>query len=353
MAEAKPKSLVTGSTGFMGTRMVEILHQAGHDILATDLAWCYEKDDKKRGRFPSVLKELGVKFIASNMTDSASLKDLVKDVDYVFHIAAIFNYTAPYELLYKVNVEGTRHLCEYLLLSKKLKRLVLWGAGGVYGFVKKKDLPITEDMPHNPPNDYLRSKSEQEKLVMEMGANKGLPYSIIRPTTVYGPRAVYGGGQLVMMAATQKVSVMPMNFKFRIPFVHVDDVCRAALHLATNDKAKNEAYNLNDDSQMTYIDYFKYMAELRGNKFVLLPFPVFPELIKPLAIPAVKLFQSIHRKLSELPAPIEAPSLEFLGRDFTYSNQKLKDTGYKFVYPDARDGLKDTVIWYEKHGWIK
>jgi nucleoside-diphosphate-sugar epimerase len=348
---AEPLSLVTGSCGFIGTHMVEVLHEAGHKIRATDLASAYERDDKKTGRFPSVLKKLGVDFIPSDMTKRHTLKRLVKGVDYVFHIASVFSYSAPWKTLESVNVHGTRNLCELLVKEKSLERLVLWGAGGVYGFPREGMLPITEDMAPDPPNDYLKSKWTQEFLVMEYGKRRGLPYSIIRPTTVYGPRAVYGGGQLLMTAAGMKLASAPANFTARIPFIHVKDVCKAALFLTEKPEAEGEIYNVNDDSRMTNLEYFEFVAKEMGNHFIKTP----PVPIEPLRLlltgvaTAIKLFSDYVTPLS---VPLEADSVQYLGRDFIFSNEKLKALGYKFVYPDARDGIRDTLHWYKENGWI-
>ena len=128
----KPRSLVTGSCGFMGTHMVEMLVAAGHEVIATDLESAWADDDRKAGRFPSVVKAAGVQFIASDLTKPETLDPLVKDLDYVFHIASVFSYSAPWSVLRHVNVDGTRALLDKLLVaSPNLKRIVVWGAAGL------------------------------------------------------------------------------------------------------------------------------------------------------------------------------------------------------------------------------
>src|SRR3989338_9621553 len=140
-----PLSLITGACGFMGTHMVEILHEAGHRIRATDLSQSYESDNLNTGRFPSVLKKLNVEFIPADVTDRAAVGRLLDGVEYVFHIAAIFSYSAPWDLLHRVNVEGTRHLLECLKEIPTFKKLVLWAAGGIHRMPHGlQDLPITE-----------------------------------------------------------------------------------------------------------------------------------------------------------------------------------------------------------------
>ena len=147
-----------------------------------------------------------------------------------------------------------------------------------------------------------------------------------------------------------KVGAVPMNWNERIPTVHVDDVCKAAIFLAQKEDAVGQAYNLNDDSELTYVDFFKHLAQLSGSKFVLLP-PVPVKPIRFVASEAARALQTIADHLS-IHSPLEADSVDYLGRDFQYSNQKLKDLGYTFTYADAKEGLSDTYDWYRDNGWI-
>ncbi|HEY3359409.1 MAG TPA: NAD(P)-dependent oxidoreductase [Polyangia bacterium] len=348
---SKPKSLITGACGFMGTHMVEVLAEAGHDIRATDLPSAYAEDDRKTGRFPSVLKKLGVEFVPADLARPETLQPLVEDVDYIFHVASVFSYKAPWSVLKRVNVDGTRALLDYALKAGNgLKRVVVWGAGGIYGLPDPEDLPFREDSTPAPTNDYLRSKWFEEHMVMKYGQERGLKWSIMRPTTVYGPRAVYGGGQLLMGAAKMPVAAMPSSFTGHIPFVHVRDVCRAALHLAESKAAENQAFNLNDDTIMTTVEFFKYVAGLTGHRFVELP--ALPIMKVRAAILGIMDLVTAFTEIANLPPAVERGPIEFLGKDFAYANDKLKSTGYKFLYPDARDGIRDTIAWYKQEGWL-
>jgi nucleoside-diphosphate-sugar epimerase len=331
--------------------MIEVLHGAGHRIRGTDLPDAYAREDRKRGRFPDVLKECGAEFVPSDMTCPETLNAALEGVDYVFHIAAVFSYTAPWETLKRVNIEGTRELCNRILEKrKKIRKLVLWGAGGVYGFPPPEFLPIHEEDPKAPPNNYLKSKHEQEQLVMAMGRTRGLRYSIVRPTGVYGPRCVYGMGQMMLPLVQTGRVVVPRNFTTRVPLVHVRDVCAAALFLAGRTEADGEAYNLNDDTQMTVVEFMRTMAALQGKPFTRLPpVPIAP--LKILLLGAAFLEEKVRGMIRRMPPKLEPDTIRFLGQDVAYSNQKLKALGYRFLYPDAREGLRETIAWYRNQGW--
>jgi UDP-glucose 4-epimerase len=350
----QPVSLVTGACGFIGGHVVEVLADAGHHVRATDLAEAYEQDDLAQGRFPSVLKARGVEFAPSDMRAPGTLVPLLDDVDYVFHVASVFSYSAPRSVLQAVNVEGTRSLVDLLLepeRKERLQRLVLWGAGGVYGLPSAYDLPLTEETPPAPCNEYLKSKWQQEWLVMEAGRKLGLPFATIRPTGVYGPRAVYGGGQLLMEPAKMKVVAAPASFTARIPFVHVRDVARAALHVATDDRAIGEAFNVSDDSLMSTFDFLRTVAGITGARFVRLP-PVPVAAVRSALLAAAWAARAVSRRVTHEPPALELDSASYFGHDFVYSNEKLKRFGFDLLYPDARQGIAETIAWYREQGWI-
>jgi nucleoside-diphosphate-sugar epimerase len=351
-APERPRSLVTGSCGFIGTSMIETLHRAGHEIIATDLQEAYEKDDLKKGRFGSVLKKLDIRFIPSDMRNSETLRELPGDVDYIFHIASVFSYSAPWEVLKKVNVDGTMELLKLLTGNKKLKRIVVWGAGGVYGLPSKSSLPFKEDetLP-NPRSDYILSKFHQELTVMNFSRKNGIPYTIIRPTTVYGPRGVYGSGSLIMTPATSPVVVVPACLKFRMPTIHVHDVCGAALFLAQSRDAEGEVFNVNDDSQMKVVEFFEFIASETGKKLVKIPV-LNAKTLKFVATLAARGARLVSTYITHKPPSIEEDTVAYMDEDFVYSNEKLKSLGYKFIYPDVRDGVRNTLKWYQENGWI-
>lgn len=346
---ADPLSLVTGACGFMGTHMIDVLREAGHRIRATDLPGAFERDDRGRGVYPTVVREAGAEIVPLDLTAGEDLAKLVDGVDYVFHIAAVFSYSAPWKALEAVNVGATERLIEAVLArKKKLRRLVLWGAGGVYGYPKPGGI-IRETDPADPCNDYLRSKHLQEQAVARAGG-RGLPFTIMRPTGVYGPRQVYGGADLTLGMAKMKLIALPRNFTQPIPFVHVRDVCRAALHLADRKEAAGEAYNLSDGVIISTVEHARHVAQIMNRRFLLLP-PVPVRALRAGLVQVARASQAVARRLKRK-SPIEADTISYLGHSFVYANDKLLSTGFRFEFPDPREGVRQTLAWYAREGWI-
>lgn len=339
------KCLVTGACGFIGSHMVEVLAAHGEEVVATDLKESFEKDDLARQRFPSVIKKAGAAFIPSNVTDKESLKPVVKGVEKVFHIAAIFSYSISWQALKAVNVDGTKNLFS-LLLDQPIQRIVLWGAGGIYGIPRPEDLPLTEEHPKNPPNPYLKSKWIQEKWAWNFCRKHKLPLSSVRPTGAYGPRATYGLNKLIRSTARSKQALVAKNFTFRVPSDHVKDICEAAYFISNRKEAAGEAYHVNDDSSLTYNEFTRCVAEHVGNKIVEVPSLPIPALREVLKVVASGM-QAVS-KVTKKPPLLERDVLDYFGVDFYYSNEKIKKLGYRHRYPDARVGIRETIDWMRK-----
>jgi len=350
---AVARSLVTGACGFIGTHMVEELGAAGHEVVATDLpaAYALDPDDLGGGRYPSVLRRLGVRLVGAAVRDPGQLAAVVDSFDFVFHVASVFNYSPPWSVYAAVNLGGTQNLLDLLAQrAPHLQRFVLWGAGGVYGLPSFQQGPFHEGMPPAPPNDYLRAKWFQEHHTMDFCTARGIPWTILRPTTVYGPRLVYGFAAVLRSAARANPVLAPACRDGHVPLVHVRDVTGAALHLA-NCPTGTGIFNLNDDSPYTSVDVFRVVAELQGRRF----FPI-PGLrcawIKAGARLAAEASSVLTRLRPGMKPLVEGPTVDFLDCDFHYDNSKLKKTGYQLRYPDARPGFRETIDWYREQGLL-
>lgn len=338
--------LVTGACGFSGSHMVNLLLEKGYRVRATDL------EGTERGIHTDIVKKEGVEFIPSDLTKKETLKEAVKDVEYIFHPAAVFSYHSEWEPLYKVNVEGTRNLCEVLVEEGKVEKFINWSTAGVYGLPKPEYLPIKEGYTPNPSNLYERSKYEQEKVVMEFYEKDRLPVIIIRPVPIYGPGNIYGIAQLWPNFAKLPIFIMPKNLSYGMPSVHVKDVCNTALFLAENERRLGQVYNVVDDSNLSSYDFFKLFSEVLNKKFISAP-------SIPLGVVTFfgKITAFVFRILSKIiPLPIFIYLREtalYSTADYKFSNEKLKSLDYKFLYPTVRDGIEETLSWYRERGMMK
>ncbi|MEW5944632.1 MAG: NAD-dependent epimerase/dehydratase family protein [bacterium] len=331
------KYLVTGCCGFTGSHLCDVLREEGLEYRATDL------ESAPRDFLPS-----DAEFVASDLTDPSTLPAALDGVDVVLHTAAIFNFSAPKQLLKSVNVDGMENLCR-ASHEAGVRRLVTWSTCGVYGRAKGK-LPILEDHPKNPVEDYSRSKHQQDQVARRWHEEEGLPVTIIRPGVVYGPRARYGFAQVIETIAGAPVVPVPVNFRYHMSPVHARDVGRAALYLSARAEADGEEYHVVDCSGITMTGLFYFLAALLEKPTI----PVYvPPRLASFGGRVMAEIAGIVSKVTGRPPIIEKAPVRYFPLDLDVSNEKLLAAGYRFEYPDVRVGLIETIGWMRERGELE
>lgn len=173
-----PRILVTGAAGFIGSITCETLLARGFDVLAVD--------DLSNGHLEAVPAQ--AQFFQLDILDEDALTELITDqqVDAAFHFAAEALIPVAVEdpgRAWRLNVEGTRSLCD-ALVATGVDRLVFSSTCAVYGSPKR--VPIAEDTPHAPINPYGASKSAAERMLADFHSAHGLEYVALRYFNVCG-----------------------------------------------------------------------------------------------------------------------------------------------------------------------
>jgi dihydroflavonol-4-reductase len=349
-------ALITGAAGYSAPWVIEKLLEQGWKVRATDL-------------IPGNLSQRfgdKVEFMSGNLTKPETLKTLLADVDIVFHPAAVFSYSAPMDLLRKVNVEGTKNLLD-LCLKSQVKKMVLWSSVAVYGScdpkfyrIPIKELPMDQINPRSE-GKYDISKREQEIAARKYWDENKFPISFMRLAPLYGSGSYYGMYALFRYIYEEVLSICPSNLgygKGSIPMVHSEDVARAAIHLSDPTKYNGESYNVADDYTLDMIETISYIANLTHSKFR----PIIPMPMKVIAlffsfIGKWSLWEAQHLKAKidgKPPLPgLESDLLVYLNGNYRFDNSKLKSTGFEFKWADRKIGLADVIDWYNKNGWYK
>lgn len=317
-------TLVTGAAGFMGSHVVEHLVREGIKVRAT----------ARSRRDVSFFERLGVEFVAADLTDPATLPPLFDGkVDRVFHLGAICNFSTPYSKLYPTNVEGVRRLSG-LALKHGVKCFVHVTSTSVYG--RYGGTPFVEISPRRPCDDYGRSKKNGEDEIFTRMA-EGLPAVVVRPCTVYGPRCNDGAGKV--FSRPSAIAAIPGNGRQALSNVRAEDVAAAVLHLSRLDTAIGETYNIAEDSHPLLGKALRLAAEVFRTPPPKRQLPLI--LIRTLA------------RLSGLAAGVRGkiPDLEYdatgyLADDYIVSNTKLKNTGFRFQYPEFETSIRQLGAWY-------
>ncbi|MDD5659481.1 MAG: NAD(P)-dependent oxidoreductase [Actinomycetota bacterium] len=322
------KIFVTGATGFIGQNLIIELAK-NNDVFAL----VRHKSINKLAHLKNIIKEV----IIGDLLDVNSYADKLNEVDYVFHLAALYKLDAPKEALYKHNVIGTQKLLE-ICINKKIEKIVYFSTAYVAG-AKDVDLATEQDpLPERFKNWYEWSKAEGEKIALYFYKQYRLPLIIVRPTIVYGPNNFYALYKVLSLISDNKLFIYPGSGKNKAHLVHVEDVVNATIHLADLENRYGEIYYICEDYPRSCREIIKLLCRELGKKPPLVAVPRF--IVKMLSESFV--WKLIFKDFSK----------EFLDYFFyhqTFSNNKLKNSGYIFRYPDPYDGLRSFVIWYRSH----
>jgi dihydroflavonol-4-reductase len=219
--------LITGASGFVGAAVAKRLVQAGHNVRAL-----------VRPASPRAnLAGLRLEIAEGDLRDASSLTRAMKDVQYLFHIAADYRLWAryPHDIV-TTNVEGTRALMTAAQRAG-VKRIVYTSSVATLK-ARPNGVPSDETFPL-PAADavgaYKYSKVVAERVVESMIAEQKLPAIIVNPSTPIGPGDLRPTptGRIIIEAAAGR---MPVYVDTGLNLVHVDDV--AAGHLAALQKGR-------------------------------------------------------------------------------------------------------------------
>lgn len=177
------KILVTGGAGFIGSNLAEELAKRGDEVIILD-----DLSTGKRGNIEELIKWHGVKFVNGSVTNLELLKRLFKDVDYVFHQAAIPSVQRSIEnplATNEANVTGTLNV---LIAAKDcgIMKVIYASSSSVYG--DSPELPKREDMKPNPLSPYAVAKLTGEYYCKVFYEVYGLKTICLRYFNVYGPK---------------------------------------------------------------------------------------------------------------------------------------------------------------------
>ena len=180
------KCLVTGADGFIGSHLVEALIASGKKVRALS----FYNSFGFTGWLGSLPKEYNqsVEVVSGDIRDSNFVREIVRDVDCVFHLAALigipYSYVAP-QSYYDTNVLGTLNILQ-AARDFQCQKIICTSTSEVYGTAQF--VPISEAHPLVGQSPYSASKIAADQLAYSYFCSFETPVSIIRPFNTYGPR---------------------------------------------------------------------------------------------------------------------------------------------------------------------
>lgn len=328
------KALITGATGFIGSHLADELLSRGYSLRCSyrktsDLRWLKGKD---------------IELIETDLYDMESVKQAIKDVDYIFHSAGAVK-AINYNGFLRGNLVPTKNLIDACLQSNiKLKRFVYISSQTVVGPASSPDLPLDENTKYNPITDYGKSKKASEEFVVKHKDN--LPITIIRPPGVFGPRdtAIYS---LFKIVSLHIAPYFGMTDKY-VSLINAYDLARGIAMAAESEKAIGEIYFLAYDEYFSYRELFNHVKNaMAGRKVINLRIP------ESVILAAGFLTEMIGKITKSPPVFNYDKGIDFIQTYWICKSDKARrDFGFK-PNRSMESAIKETVDWYKQQGWIK
>jgi NAD dependent epimerase/dehydratase len=307
--------LVTGADGFIGSHLVEHLLGTASEVRAlvqynSFNFWGWLED------VPSLNQ---VEVVTGDIRDSHFCIGLLKNIDVVFHLAALipipYSYLAP-DTYIDTNVRGTLNLCQ-AALSNAVEKFIHTSTSEVYGTAKYS--PIDEDHPLRAQSPYSASKIGADAIATSFYCSFQLPVVIARPFNTYGARQSARAviPTIISQIASGAHEVKLGDLTTTRDFTYVDDTCRGFLAIASLDAGFGEVFHIGSDHEISIADLFSLVAKRMNSEVQI---QVDPKRLRPTESEVLRL---------------------------RCSYQKLREASGFHPQVSLNDGLKRTIDWFE------
>ncbi len=256
--------LVTGADGFIGSHLVELLVSEGYQVKALSQynsfnywGWLEDVDCAQQ-----------IEILNGDVRDAHYCKHITKDVDIVFHLAALiaipYSYVAP-DSYVDTNIRGTLNICQ-AAMENGVKRVIHTSTSEVYGTAQY--VPIDEKHPLQAQSPYSASKIGADAMAMSFYNAFDLPLTIARPFNTYGPRQSARAviPTIISQIASGQKEILLGDVTPTRDFNYVTDTCRGFLQLARCEQAVGETVNIGSNFEISVGDTLSLIREIMGGQ---------------------------------------------------------------------------------------
>jgi UDP-glucose 4-epimerase len=323
------KVVLTGASGFIGSRLRDALLATGSDVIA--LA---RPNSPKAPRGRSAPVDYG---------DMASLQAVFERErpDYVFHVAGATKGVSAEDFA-RGNVLPTQNLVRALKATHpELKRFVLVSSLTAFG-PSNGGVPLREEDSPRPVELYGKSKLEAERMLAREGG--GLPWTIVRPSGVYGPADV--DTLVLFRSARSGINLFYGNHEKRASMVYVDDLVEALVLAAQCERTRGEGYFICDGVNYTWRDIQAHIVAAVGRRAFDLHLPAWTV---QLAARVGELATAVDQKprlFNRQKALMDAQSA------WLCTHEKARSHFGYTPRVEMAEGTRRAYAWYREQGWL-
>ncbi|MCB2203742.1 NAD-dependent epimerase/dehydratase family protein [bacterium] len=324
---------ITGATGFIGSHLVDRMLEEGHQVRAlvrksSNLRW---------------LEGKAVELIEGDIRDASSLENFIRDADYIYHIAGVVKARdrAGY-------FDGNEKATENMLtaaeqFAPKLKRFLYVSSQTAAGPSPSLDRPVREEDEPRPITTYGESKIAAEQAVRARSAR--LPWTIVRPPAMYGPRdtEIFIYFQTI---AKHLDSMIGFDDK-RLSLLHAFDLVQGMVLAAEADNSVGETYFIASEEFVSWPQVGGVTKEVMDTWAVTVRLPH-------AIVYTVAAIAQVVAAMQRKPATLNLEKArDITQRYWTCDISKAKnELGYR-QQVSLEEGIRGTVEWYREQGWLK
>jgi len=241
--------LVTGADGFIGSHLVEMLHENGFKVRAL----AQYNSFNNWGWLEDINCQKNIEIIAGDIRDPFFCQKLCEDVDTIFHLAALiaipYSYVAPQSYV-ETNITGTLNICK-AALDNNVSRVIHTSTSEVYGSAQY--VPIDESHPLQAQSPYSASKIGADAMAMSYYNAFNLPLTIARPFNTYGPRQSARAfiPTIISQIASNQSQLKLGDTTPTRDLNFVLDTCRGFMLLAESNDAVGEIINIGSNAEFS------------------------------------------------------------------------------------------------------
>jgi NAD dependent epimerase/dehydratase len=311
--------LITGAGGFIGSHLVEECLAHGCKVRAfvhynsfNTWGWLDSLSEETRNR---------INVVAGDIRDSNFVESSVKDMDILFHLAALisipFSYHAP-DSYVESNIKGTLNILQAARKAKS-QRVLVTSTSEVYGTAQY--IPIDENHPCRGQSPYSASKIGADRMAESFYRSFEVPVTIVRPFNTYGPRQ--SARAIIPTIITQllagRTEIQLGSLTPERDFNYVKDICRGFCEVAQSERTIGEEVNIAAEKAVS----MKVLAET--------------------LITFIAPHSTVVREKKRV-RPEKSEVMKLLG-----CNQKIRElTGWKPSYT-LKQGLLETIAWFKEN----
>lgn len=315
------KVLVTGADGFIGSHLTELLLANNMKVRALSQYNSFNN----WGWLEDIGTHKNMEIVTGDVRDPHFCKLIVKDVDIIFHLAALiaipYSYVAP-DFYFETNVKGTLNICQ-AAKENKISRIIHTSTSEVYGTAQY--VPIDELHPKQPQSPYSASKIGADMVALSFYNAFDLPVTVARPFNTYGPRQ--SARAVIPTIISQILSGMKElklgDLRPTRDFNYVLDTCNGFLKLAESNKTIGKEINISSNYEVSIGDTVIMIKELMDSDITII-------------------------NDSERLRPENSEVFRLWGDNSLISEL----TGFKPQY-SLKEGMLETINWFKKGSNIK